>query len=66
MGEKLILDNRDNGGGGILVYVREGILAKRREDLETKNIACLWLEICPVTGKSFLVGNIYRPPDTNV
>ena len=32
MGEKLILDNRDNGGGRILVYVREGILAKRRED----------------------------------
>ena len=59
-------DNNDNGGGGIIVYVREGILAKRREDLETNNIACLWLEICPVKGKSFLVGNMYRPPDTKV
>ena len=59
-------DNNDNGGGGIIVYVREGILAKRREDLETNDIACLWLEICPNNGKSFLVGNMYRPPDTKV
>ena len=59
-------DNNDNGGGGIIVYVREGILAKRREDLETNDIACLWLEICPNNGESFLVGNMYRPPDTKV
>ena len=27
-------DNNTNGGGGIIVYVRDGILAKRREDLK--------------------------------
>ena len=59
-------DNNTNGGGGIIVYVRDGINAKRREDLETNDISCLWLEIIPVKGKSFLVGNMYRPPDSKV
>ena len=45
-------DNSENGGGGITVYLREGIIAKRQKDLETNNIACLWLEICPNNGKS--------------
>ena len=59
-------DNNTNGGGEIIVYVRDGILAKRREDFETHDIACLWIEICPNKGKSFLVGNIYRPPDSKI
>ena len=59
-------DNNINGGGGIIVYVRDGINAKRREDLETNDVSCIWLEISPVKGKSFLVGNMYRPPDSKV
>ena len=39
-------DNDSNGSGGLLVYVKNGINAKRRED--------------------FLVGNMYRPPDSRV
>ena len=59
-------DNDTNGGGGIIVYVRNDIRAKRREDLETNGISCLWLEITPDKGKSFLVGNMYRPPDSKI
>ena len=59
-------DNDSNGGGGLLVYVKNGINAKRREDLETQNISCLWLEISPAKCKPFLVGNMYRPPDLRV
>ena len=59
-------DNKTNGGGGIIVYVRDGILAKRRKDLETNDISCLWIELCPKIGKSFLVGNMYRPPDSRI
>lgn len=59
-------DNDTNGGGGIIVYVRDGVNAKRREDLETNGISCLWLEVSPPVGKSFLVGNMYRPPDSKV
>ena len=59
-------DNDSIGGGGLLVYVKNGINAKRREDLETQNISCLWLEISPAKSKPFLVGNMYRPPDSRV
>ena len=59
-------DNDSNGGGGLLVYVKNGINAKRREDLETQHISCLWLEISPAKSKPFLVGSMYRPPDSRV
>lgn len=52
--------------GGILVYVKTGINAKRREDLEINDISCLWIEVTPEKGKSFLVGNLYRPPDSKI
>ena len=50
----------------MIVYVRDYVNAKRREDLETTGIFCLWLEISPVRGKSFLVGNMYRPLDSKI
>ena len=59
-------DNDSNGGGGIIVYVRNGINAKRRFDLETNNISCIWLEITAGKCKPFLIGNMYRPPDSKV
>ena len=59
-------DNDLNGGGGIIVYVRNGINAKRREDLEINNLSCIWLEISQNKGKSFLIGNMYRPPDSKI
>ena len=59
-------DNTSNCGGGLLVYVRNGINAKRRDDLETNNIPCLWLEISPHNSKSFMLGNMYRPPDSRI
>ena len=59
-------DNDSNGGGGIIVYVRNGINAKRRFDLETNSIECIWLEITVGKGKPFLVGNMYRPPTSKV
>ena len=49
-------DNDSNGGGGLLVYVKNGINARHREDLETHNISCIWSEISPPKSKSFLVG----------
>ena len=45
--------NDSNGGGGIIVYVRNGINAKRIADLETNNIACIWLEITIGKSKPF-------------
>ena len=59
-------DNDSNGGGGFMVYVKNGINAKRREDLEINDISCVWLEISQNKGKSFLLGNMYRPPHSRV
>ena len=64
--ERFRKDNDSNGGGGIIVYVRNGINAKRRLDLETNNIECIWLEITVGKSKPFLVGNMYRTPNSKV
>ena len=40
-------DRSEKSGGGILVYVKEGISCKRRLDLEQENFECIWLEIKP-------------------
>ena len=58
-------DRKINSGGGLLVYVKNGTCASRRTDLELKDLECIWLEIKPKKSKPFLVGNIYRPPNSN-
>ena len=36
--------------------LKNGINAKRRADLETNDMQCVWLEITPEGGKSFFSG----------
>ena len=55
-----------NSGGGLIVYVKEGISCNRRTDLEQDSLECIWLEIKPHKSKSFLLGNIYRPPNSTI
>ena len=59
-------DHTENAGGGLLVYVKEGVFCDRRLDLEHQMLECIWLEIKPINSKSYLVGNIYRPPNSSV
>ena len=59
-------DRETDSGGGLFVYVKDGICCNRRKDLEHENLECLWLEINPVKSKSFLICNIYRPPNATV
>ena len=59
-------DRETNSGGGLLVYVKDRICCNRRTDLEHENLERTWLEIKPVKSKSFLLGNIYRPPNSKV
>ena len=57
---------RDRPGqeyGGVCTYVRKGIPWNRRQDLEHADLECLWLEINTTVGK-FLLGTIYRPPNS--
>ena len=64
--DRCISEDRPERGGGLIVYVKNGINCKRRHDLECERIECVWLEIFPVNSKSFLVGNIYRHPNETI
>ena len=57
---------RPEQGGGIIVYVKDGIKCERRFDLERENIECIWLEIFPKNSKSFWIGSMYRHPNETV
>ena len=52
-------------GGGVGVYISNRIPYHRRFDLENDTVECIWLEITYPKTKSFLIGIIYRPPDTS-
>ena len=65
-GYSLECKNRTSGkGGGVWVYVSEKLNWTRRSDLENPLLEVLWIEIFPFNAKSFLIGVIYRPPDTS-
>ena len=52
-------------GGGIGVYISSSIPFQRRLDLELEDIECIWIELLFPKSKGFLVGIIYRPPDSS-
>ena len=64
--DRFISNERREQGGGIIVYVRNGVKAERRQDLERNEIECVWLEVSPKKSKSFLVGILYRHPNEGV
>ena len=59
-------DRRQNGGGRLLVYVKNEVSCKRRSDLENEQLECIWLEVKPKKSKPFLVGHVYRPPNSSI
>ena len=65
-GFKFVQKNRIAGeGGGVAMYFSDDLKWKRRTDLETDEIECIWMEVDIFKSKSFLVGYIYRPPDSS-
>ena len=57
-------DREDRIGGGVAIYVHEGIHAKERTELNVNGTECLWIEL--VFGEcNILFGGIYRPPNPN-
>ena len=55
--------NGEWGGAGI--YVAENLKWKRREDLEDVRLEGIWIEIFHRKANSFIVGTVYRPPETS-
>ncbi len=53
--------HRGTRGGGVMVYVREEIVAVERSDLNLPNVEMLWLEL-KVQKKKIMFGVYYRAP----
>ena len=51
-------------GGGVVMYIRNGIHFKRRPDLEQTTLEMITIEIT-CSNKSILLSTIYRPPDND-
>ena len=49
---------------GIALYVHQSIamITRRRTDLESEGVECVWMEINNLKSPSLLVGYIYRNP----
>ena len=62
-----IPERKDRTGdphGGVIVYVKNGIFYKRREDLEIMGLECLWIEVINPR-RQILFGLFYRAPNSD-
>jgi exonuclease III len=57
--------DRNDHGGGVGIYIKQGIQYLRRYDLENDEVEGIWIEFKQSNAKNFIVGIIYRPPDTS-
>ena len=64
-GYRLFRKDRKGKHGGVAVYVRDDLVATRREDLELDSVEGIWLEISVPKSRSFLIGSFYRPDRTS-
>ena len=58
-------DQKSGQGGGVGLYIRDGIDFARRPDLENDETESLWMEIRLKNTKPFVFGTIYKPPDSS-
>ncbi|MEW8547700.1 MAG: reverse transcriptase domain-containing protein, partial [Candidatus Thiodiazotropha sp.] len=56
-------DRTGDNHGGVMLYVKEPIYYKRRNDLEPVGIECIWIELT-LKHKHVLFGLFYRPPNS--
>ena len=57
-------DRVEDRYGGVILYVKEGIRYKRRDDLEIRGIESIWIEVAN-KHKRILFGVFYRPPNSD-
>ena len=65
-GYSFVKRNRSKGlGGGIGIYIKEGISYKHRTDLQHDSIENIYIEISIKKSKPLIFGCFYRPPDSS-
>lgn len=55
---------QDKIGGGVILYYRNSLICKRKQELEISNIETLWSELALPNSKHFLICTVYRPPNS--
>ena len=58
-------ETQDKCGGGLVLFARQSLNVKRRQDLEISNIETIWAEVSLPNSKPFLVCTAYRPPSAS-
>ena len=56
-----IYKNRDNAGGGVMMYIKSNLSFKVRHDLFDTRLELVWIELFS-KGRNILIGTLYRPP----
>ena len=57
--------DRNRNGGGVALFVDEGLRTNSRTDLESTVLEAVWLEIRERANRRALIGAIYRPPSSD-
>ena len=56
--------DRNENGGGILVYISQQLSGARKKELEDPELELMWVEIQFFTHRPLLLGCCYRPPNS--
>ena len=56
--------DRNENGGGILVYISQQLSGARKKELENPELELMWVEIQFFTHRPLLLGCCYRPPNS--
>ena len=62
----IVRRNRNRHGGGVAMYIRNSLTFIRRNDLETDDIECIWIEIKCKQKQPVHICSLYRPPSCSV
>ena len=56
-------DRVGDSHGGVIIYVKDSIYYRRRNDMELQRIECIWIQLT-LKHKHVLFGLFYRPPNS--
>ena len=65
-GYNIIRKDRNTHGGGVVIYIREHLCFTNRNDLVSKNLEMICIEINNPHCRSFLLSVWYRPPNSEI
>ena len=59
-----LLKNRNRHGGGVLLYVKDGIDYSEMTELASEQVESVWIKLM-YNKEMLMLGMVYRPPSSN-